>query len=277
MADEEKRTKRTKLRKVERKHNGRITPQYAILERLIAELPEFHHLKVATFIVMKNSGWTTSRDGLLKHASISLATERERELHGDFDLCLSVNRQLWESSRYTEEQREQDIYHELLHVVADVDKDSGEQRKDDRGRLCWRLRDHPIQRFPEEIERYGIEKVLKLDLDAKAASADEQSQASAKATENDANRPLLATSDMQLAKMGIEQLQERTEAGNKISDRTVQMLVNAGIENVLELKQRIVRNPEFWYRDVKGVGKDTRTPIEDALNEVVAAGIQSDK
>ena len=219
----EERRKKTTLRKVKRKHSGKITQPYAIMERLIKEIGQFDQLRNAKIVIVWKSGWKPTKDDILKHAQIRKLSELEREIWGDeYDLCLMLHRELWQSSAFSEEQREMDVFHELCHVVAEIDDKTGDQKKDDRGRLCWRLRNHPIQRFPEEIERYGLNKVLDLDESAKIAADDEASQADAIATENDEDRPLLkATEVRKLESTPIETLQEHS---TKITDRQIKAL-----------------------------------------------------
>ncbi len=52
----EERRKKTTLRKIERKHAGRMVRPYAIIERLIAEVEQFAPLKKAKIIIMAASG-----------------------------------------------------------------------------------------------------------------------------------------------------------------------------------------------------------------------------
>lgn len=266
----EERRKKTTLRKVKREHSGKITQPYAIMERLIKEVGDFFPLRNAKIVICWKSGWKPTKDDILKHAQIRKLSELEREIWGDeYDLCLLLHRELWQSSKFSEAQREMDIFHELCHPVAEIDDKTGDQKLDDRDRLCWRMRNHPIQRFPEEIDRYGLEKVLDLDETAKSAAEDEISQESVKKTENDEGRPLLQESEKvsakQLESMDIETLQKFSP---KISNRQIKSLSNAGYDTVGKLVAHMRANGEWWHRDAIGIGKNSKVPIEDAVAAV---------
>jgi len=266
----EERRKKTTLRKAPRKHAGKITQPYAIMERLIADVGDFHPLKAAKIVIVWKSGWKPTKDDILKHAQIRKLSELDREILGDeYDLCLMLHRELWQSSKFTETQREMDVFHELLHIVAEIDDKTADQKLDDRGRLCWRLRSHPIQRFPEEIERYGIDAIIGLDDDAKLAAEDETSQADAKATEADAARPILQVSEARsLESMPIETLQVHS---TKITDRQIKSLSDAGYDTVGKLVSHMRSQGEWWHRDIKGVGPNAKVPIEDAVAAIQAS------
>jgi hypothetical protein len=271
----EQRRKKTTLRKIGRKHAGKIVQPYAIMERLIGEVDQFAPLKNAKIVIVWKSGWRPTKDEILRHTQIRKLTELEREIWGDqYDLCMLLHRELWQSGRFTDEEREMDIFHELLHPVAEIDDKTGDQKKDDKGRLCWRLRNHPIQRFPEEIDRYGLEKVLNLDEDAMTAVDDELSQADAQAEENDQKRPLLQEAEHIASPNGAAQKTgdwRRTpidRIGLKTAD--VNKLRTKGLETAGELQERMQRDGLWWNRDISGVGEAARDRIQDVFNEFVA-------
>lgn len=271
----EERRKKTTLRKVERKHAGRITQPYSIMERLMSEVDQFSPLRSAKIVIVWKSGWKPTKDDILKHAQIRKLSELEREIWGDeYDLCMLLHRELWQSARFSSSQREMDIFHELCHVTAEIDDKTGDQKKDDRGRLCWRIRNHPIQRFHEEIARYGLDEVLNLDTSAKAAAGDDASQEDARASENDENRPLLKAAEkaeaveVNLDELPIEGLQLHSR---KVTDRHVKLLSEAGYDTVGKLIALMRDQGEWWHRSVTGIGKDSKTPIEDAVAAIQAA------
>lgn len=281
----EERRKKTTLRKVERKHAGKITQPYRIMEGLIADVERFRPLSAAKIIIVWKSGWKPTKDDILKHAQIRKLSELEREIWGDeYDLCMLLHRELWQSARFTDDKREQDVFHELLHVTAEIDDKTGEQKKDDRGRLCWRLRNHPIQRFPEEIERYGLEAVLHLDEDAKAAAADEESKADAIASENDADRPLLAIAGgteageggeagtVNIDTMSVDVLPNYMKPKDRPRNikRAVKALAESGYDTIGKLAALMREKADWWHKEVDGVGVDSKGPIEDAVANVIA-------
>jgi len=266
----EERRKKTTLRKVPRKHAGKITQPYAIMERLIKEVEEFAPLKMAKIIIVWKSGWKPTKDDILRHAQIRKLTELEREIWGDeYDLCMLLHRELWQSSRFSEEEREIDIHHEMLHPVPEVDDKTGDQKMDDRGRLCWRLRNHPIQRFPEEIDRYGLDKIIHVDETAKSAVNDELSQEEAKAEENDEKRPLLRQGAETPGSNGewpadfrdvtIEQVQ--------FSPKLTKVFLKAGVKTLGNLVDLQKDHGDWWSKKIKGLGDKG---VEDASARLVA-------
>lgn len=263
----EERRKKTTLRKIDRKHAGKIVQPYAIMEKLIAEVAEFAPLKKAKIIIVWKSGWKATKDDILRHAQIRKLTELEREIWGDqFDLCMLLHRELWQSGRFTDEEREMDIFHELLHPVPEIDDKTGEQKKDDKGRRCWRLRNHPIQRFAEEIERYGLDKVLHLDENARTAVDDELSQEGARADENDSQRPLL-----QKAATKCNASEWRKQPIDKIGLKAshAAKLLEADIRTAGELQNRMQADGTWWNRGVKGIGDAAKESIELIFNQFV--------
>lgn len=61
----------------------------------------------------------------------------------------------------------------------------------------------------------------------------------------------------------------------KVTDKQVESLCNAGLNTCGELADAMEKDATFWHRNVKGIGKDTKVPIEDALSrlrEKAAAG-----
>jgi hypothetical protein len=267
----EERRKKTTLRKIDRKNAGKIVQPYTIMERLIADVEQFAPLKNAKIIIGWKSGWKPTKDDILRHAQIRKLSELEREIWGDeYDLCMLLHKELWHSKRFSDEEREMDIFHELLHPVAEMDDKTGDQKKDDRGRLCWRLRNHPIQRFSEEIDRYGLEKVLHLDEDAMEAVEDETSQASARATENDAKRPLIQEAEKagSKAEPGVDWRKTPIDQiGLKGTD--AQKLLGANINTAGELQDRHNANGSWWNRGAKGIGEAAKERIEDVFNRFV--------
>ena len=277
----EERRKKTTLRKVNRKHAGKIVQPYAIMERLIAEVEQLEPLKKAKIIIVWKSGWMSTKDEILKHAQIRKLSELEREIWGDeYDLCMLLHRELWQSNRFTEEEREMDIFHELLHPVPEVDDKTGEQKKDDRDRLVWRLRNHPIQRFPEEIDRYGIDKVLRLDETAREAVDEESSREEAIAEENDAKRPLLAKAEKGEADAGKpepptgEWRKTRIDKSGLFTEKQADALEAAGLRTLGGLQEAMVNEPEWWAKNLKVNGR-YKAPIEEALTAFI--GRQSEQ
>ena len=268
----EERRKKTTMRKVDRKHAGRIVQPYAIMEKLIDEVEQFAPLKKAKIVIVWKSGWKATKDDILTHAKIRKLSELEREIWGDeYDLCMLLHRELWQLKKFTDEEREMDIFHELCHPVPEVDDKTGEQKKDDRDRLVWRLRNHPIQRFPEEIARYGIDKVLQLEVASLELLDNEKALAEAAAEAADANRPLLAKAEEAKAEdapvaENAWKLHKIAVLKNKLTEKAFDALEGTGIRTLGELQERMTQYGGFWNREL-GVHGRFKEAIETGFNE----------
>lgn len=260
----EERRKKATIKVVHRKHAGKVVEAYKILERLIKEVEAFKPLAAAKFCIAWKSGWRCDKDGILIRARIRKASEVEREVYGEFDFVLLLNKELWQSTKFKTKARELDVFHELCHAAADIDDSTGEQKVDERDRLCWRLRKHPIQEFPEVIERYGLEASIGLNSTAIEAVDDEASQEAAQAAENDLDRPLI-------------QQEEKARATRKDAWRAVRVeqlglakpltkkLVDARLETLGLLSDLMQDKGTWWFKEIPGVGEGGAEKVSDAM------------
>ena len=152
-----------KIRPIERKHAGKATEPWTVMERLIEEVSHFADLKVAKWALLWRKDWKPDIDGVTTLAMIRRASEFDRTLLGQtladgLDLVLLLAESAWQGM--TAEDRERMIFHVLCHPKAARDS-NGNQKMDTRDRLQWRLRKHPIVAFHEEIDAYGIDSILK--------------------------------------------------------------------------------------------------------------------
>lgn len=70
------------------------------------------------------------------------------------DFVLMVDAALWPT--LDEERQERLIYHELCHVVARVDEETGlEKRSQEDGRILLKLVPHEYEFFDQEMRKYG--------------------------------------------------------------------------------------------------------------------------
>lgn len=261
----EERRKKATLRKIERKHAGKVVQPYAILERLIADVEAFRPLKKARFCLLWKSGWKTDKDGVLTRAQIAKASEDEREKYGEYDFTIKLHKELWALKSFRDDDREMDLFHELLHAQPEIDDSTGEQKVDERDRLCWRVRRrHPIQEFPEVIERYGLERATGMNAAALAALDDEEARREAEADANDAERPLLRQSE----NGGTPTLHEvgKPIEALGISAPRCEKLHAAGIGTVGDLRAAMQKDPRGWFQPIKGIGREAATDIEDRVN-----------
>jgi hypothetical protein len=320
-AVEEKR-KPVKVRPIERKHAGKVQEPYRLLEELIAA----HHpeLEGAKFILLWRDGWKPDVDKVLTLGRLKKASDLDQAIGSTFgdgyDFAVQLNADAW--PKLSDDRKRQVIDHELCHAAPDLDRD-GKQKMDAKERLCWRVRKHPIQEFPEILERYGVEEVLRLNEAAKKAVEDadrpliaaiEQSQGKAKAAGVPARIKLIedvgglgaAGSEWEVVADAHGDLWARTgptavfsldnlkyeviaskdrkpggwrnlpvEAlqlhdGGKIKDRQIKALQDGGIATLGDLADLMDRAATWWHREVKGIGKDGKATIEDALAAIRA-------
>ena len=135
---------------VQRLDNGKLAEPYRILEGFVARhRPD---LGEAVFGIAWHTGWKRGKDGFRKLGLCRLASDLDRELN-IYDFIVILNRQAYDE--LNDHQRQALIFHELCH--ADVAKDKhGEPRRDDRGRLVYRLRKHDLEEFAEVVEKFGL-------------------------------------------------------------------------------------------------------------------------
>lgn len=81
------------------------------------------------------------------------ASDLQRELV-DFDFCILLNKEVWESEEFTDEKRRALMDHELMHADRALTSD-GEVKFDERGRPVWRIRGHDIEEFGAIVRRHG--------------------------------------------------------------------------------------------------------------------------
>ena len=251
--DNDKRTP-VKLRPVARKHAGKVTEPWKILERLLHDCEEFEDVAHAAFRLFWRKDWQVDADGVVIGAQVCRASERERliaETNGDsLDLQILLPEDAWGTLDDTE--KEHRIYHELLHCRAARDS-NGDQKYDSKDRPLFRLRRHPIVAFHEEIERYGIDRVI--GHNQKMVDAAE-----------DADRPLFAGQEEADKKLPLD---KRPIDSLAIGVRQLKSLEKAGFDTVGKLRAKMIKDCDWWHRDIGGIGPNSKVPIEDAVNAAV--------
>jgi hypothetical protein len=142
-----------------RKDNVRVEP-YEILDRL----REAHHahLSEARIALVWAKGVKEDKDGKLTLGEARKASDLSREF-SDHDLVILLNQDAWLD--LTPAQREALVDHELMHFA--VAKKEGSPVRDERGRLCYRLRQHDVEEFRDIVARHGL---YKGDLESFAAA-----------------------------------------------------------------------------------------------------------
>lgn len=162
-----KKKKRVSIDPASRMHAGKVIAPYRIMEDLINSC--CGHLEDARIAIAWRKGWP-SVNGRVKLGQMKMANDCDRA-YKDFDFLLLLNSELYRTSVAGDESLTMTIHHCLLAGTPDLDRD-GNQKTDEKDRLCWKIRKPPIVEFPEIIQTYGLEKTIGLTADALAALND---------------------------------------------------------------------------------------------------------
>lgn len=265
----EKKEKRSpvKLSAIPRKHAGKVTDPWAIMERLIKEMSEedparFGHLENCKLKLWWTKDWKADPDGIVVGAQVCKASEVDRilveESNGESpDIFIKLPKSQWEF--LGELEKEHRIFRELCRIRPAKDV-NGEQKRDTKERLLWRIGRFPIQAFPEEIKRFGAERVI--GHWAMIAAAVET-----------AARPLLPAFDKAEAedaakpdgwkRLSIQRLE--------LPAAVEQYVADAGCKTIGQLSKHMADHGEFWDKDMKVGGQNKprnfRAAIEDGFAE----------
>ena len=144
--------------------NELSTEAPAIAARMIAEYPEFSHLKDGEAII----AFLMDTEEEVKAGKRILGTahlpEVQGRLRGVFrwmteqllgykpDFIITLDNDYWQSADATT--RDILVFHELSHCVHKQDRD-GEDRYDEDGRPVFGLVSHDVEEFIATVKRYG--------------------------------------------------------------------------------------------------------------------------
>lgn len=130
-------------------------PMYQQLRELVrAHHP---HLEEARIALAFCTSWKQDVDGHTILGKMKKASELDRELAA-FDFIMLLRRAFWEDLLVSREQKVAVMDHELCHGAPACDARTGEQLRDERGRLLWRIKKHDLEEFSEVVERHGLYK-----------------------------------------------------------------------------------------------------------------------
>lgn len=134
---------------------------YAMIKALI----QSHHeeLTNATIALAWALAWKADVDGRCTIGKCRKASDLDRELV-KIDFVILLSAEFWRAAK--EPQRIALLDHELHHATVRLDRD-GEPVRDERGRVCYRMRKHDIEEFSGVVQRYGL---YKRDLETFAAA-----------------------------------------------------------------------------------------------------------
>jgi hypothetical protein len=110
------------------------------------------HLLNACIVLVWKKGVQPDKDSRIELGKMKKASDIDRELHG-YDFVMFLNSETW--AEFDVHKRNYVVDHEACHGQVDLDKD-GNVKKDERGRICYRIRKHDIEDFNEMPERHGL-------------------------------------------------------------------------------------------------------------------------
>jgi hypothetical protein len=117
-------------------------------KRLIED--HHHHLVNANFAFAWNRTWKEDADGILVFGKAKKVSEPERTMMG-IDFLVLLNGAAW--ANMAEEAQIALLDHELTHCAICED-DDGEPKRDEKERICYRMRKHDFQEFAEVAARH---------------------------------------------------------------------------------------------------------------------------
>ncbi|SRR6266436_10005032 len=136
---------------------------YRFMEKMCKRYhPELRKARIA---LAWRISYKPDKDGHIILGKCHKASDLQREL-ADYDYVILLNKEVWNDKEFTKKQKYALIDHEMCHAAPVFNK-KGKNKKDDRGRYCWRMRDHDVEEFHEIVKRHGI---WKRDLELFAAA-----------------------------------------------------------------------------------------------------------
>jgi len=264
-ANAEKKTA-TKVQLIPRKHAGKITEPYAIMESMIAEKPCFEHLKIASIKLWWQKDWKADVDGIVTGAMCCKASEVDRNLaeqngDGSVDLFIKLPRDQWPGLGDTEKQHR--IYHELCHFRPALNTE-GNQKRDTKDRLLWRIRRHPVTAFYEEIEEFGIDRIVNHN-----KSVMDMIRHTDRPMEKqfDASEEKVADTGGSTASKAWQQWEADCLAEYGLPAGKLKLLKEAGLATMGKLIDRMNKAgaEDFWWKDIKGFGETGYGAMVDAM------------
>ena len=131
---------------------------YPLLRELVAN--ERSDLVEAEIALAWRVGWKADKDGLMPLGKCKKAADLEKEFH-TYDFVIILNAEAWK--KLSAVQRRALVHHELMHAAVSEDKESGEVKRDAKGRPVFRIRKHDLEEFRDIVTKYGC---YKADIEA---------------------------------------------------------------------------------------------------------------
>jgi hypothetical protein len=146
-----KKPKEIKVALIDREDKDIKGRPYEILDRLVAA--NHPHLAEAKVVLGWHLGWKADADRHVKLGRAKKVSDLDHLLHG-FDFIILLNRVIWHMPEWTDKEMTALLDHELCHCQVRKDK-NGDEMKDERGRLIYRIRKHDVEEFQEIMSRHG--------------------------------------------------------------------------------------------------------------------------
>ena len=258
----------TKVRPIPRKHSGKVTEPWAIMEKLIAEVEQFAPLKVAKIKLWWQKDWKADVDGIAVGAQVCKASEIDRNLAEEssgetVDLFIKLPETQWPALDDVE--KEHRLFHELCHIKQ-AKNSNGEQKRDEKDRLLWRLAKHPITAFFEELERYGYEAVIEhnqkiLESISHAERPMEKIFDEAESGPAETDQPTSEAS----ANPDAWKRYKISRLKDWLTEKAWDALEGSSVQTLGDLQDRMTNAGEFWHSNI-GVHGRFKIQIEDAFN-----------
>lgn len=134
-----------------------LQPEHAAYEMLRTVRQKWHQeIDQARIALAFWKKVKADRDGILKLGRIHHTSELHREFV-EWDFVILLNETVWNSEEFTDKQRKALLDHELCHATVALDKERN-VKKDERGRVLYRMRRHDIEEFRAVVKRHGCYK-----------------------------------------------------------------------------------------------------------------------
>lgn len=95
-------------------------------------------------------------DGHLVLGKCIKVSDLQKEF-AEYDFIILLNKEIWEME-FTRAMKVALLDHEMCHAAVATDDETGEVKRDDRGRIVYRMRKHDIEEFQSVVRHHGCYK-----------------------------------------------------------------------------------------------------------------------
>jgi hypothetical protein len=256
----------------------------ATIKEMVAEDEvRFGHLQNCKLRLFWAKDWKADADQIVVGAQVCKANEIDRLLveggegKGESpDIFIKLPKTQW--PKLDQDEKTHRLYHELCHIRPALDT-AGNQKRDSLDRPLWRLGRHPITAFHEEVERFGVDRVLGHNgtILKSIETADRPLLAAmekANAAEDAADESAAAAGSMPASKS--TNIDTDADGWKRLAITELQLppavetfVISAGYRRIGKFSEYMAEKADFWDRDLK-VGDQRKPPnfrakIEEAF------------